>query len=335
MMAYQPKHSEFFVESIAFSLPSQAVELTSFDLSEQEKKILMETGQEKTYLTHKGSTDLAISSAKNCLEHSNEDPKNIDLVISAPALITSYGLDIPAVAVGANLNLTNAQFLNIQQGCGGALIAIKIAAQHLEHCPEEKKVLVSTYSVSSSLMKNQNFGAFFWADGAASFLVSKKGKSNLMFRGYSEITSFQDWGAMHIPFGDSKGIDDCNFPDDFQIQNVFKGVREKMQYIEGEVCRFQDCLNSLLEHEGISDKDLNGIFLPSTGKNRLPMLFKTKEHLLKILCVNHALAHMGAVDLFWNLKNYIDKMKLPSGYFAMLSPTFTAQWSGVLFSYKT
>ncbi len=320
--------SLYKIESLKFYFPGERIELSSLDLNDHEQKLVEKSGQRFTYTSTNGSTALALEACKKSLENRNRD--KIGLVISASSLLTSTGLEIPAISLRSDLKLLNAQCLNITQGCTGVLAGLKLAKYHILENPEEE-VLLSVYSSSSNLMKNQNFGSFFWADGAGSFILRKDSGNDpkgIHYLDYFECNSEKDQNAMRVNFGDQLGFHIEDAFKDLSIKTQFSGPRAQMDYIQGEIRRFQGTFDQILERNSLSENDIEGILVPSTGKNRLPNLFKGKEDLIDKVKGDFSMAHMGGVDPFITLNNIYEEGV--TGKFIILSPAFTAQWAGVL-----
>ena len=318
------------IGGIGIHLPGEPIPLAEIDLPHALRRHLERTGQEITYSTGGSSTELAISAARDTLDKAGIHAANIGLVISAPTLLTGFGLEIPAVAIRAELGLANADCLNIAQGCVGALAAIRIAAQFM-HCePDRGAVLIVTACKASSLMRNFTHGSFSWGDAAAGILITAASGEGPTVEFYAEQSATADWGAMRIPVGDASMAP--LVPDiSLQINVDFPSHEAQIDYIMGEKERCGGLINSLTSAAGIDASDIKAVFLPSFGRKRVPLLLEQHPELIDRVASDFRCAHLGGVDVLYFLDSYIHNSPPLSGSWSIaLSPAFTAQWGGVL-----
>ena len=105
-MTFAPAQScSAHIESLAFYVPDNPISIDSLEISNEMRSKLPGIAQEITFISDKDSTEMSIVAARNALERSGLSGSDIGLVISAPTLTTSYGLEIPAVAIRAALDL--------------------------------------------------------------------------------------------------------------------------------------------------------------------------------------------------------------------------------------
>jgi hypothetical protein len=80
--------------------------------------------------------------------------------------------------------------------------------------------------------------------------------------------------------------------------------------------------------------DIDGLFFPSIGKNRVPTLLANNRPLKAVVKSDFRYAHMGGVDVIFFLNQFL-KAHPPTqeSWYLALTPAFTAQWAGVLFRY--
>ena len=276
-----------------------------------------------------------IKASEKALTQSGLSPENIDLVISAPSLITSYGLEIPSVAIQKSLGLHHAECINISQGCVGILRAIQLAHQFIMSNATIQDVLVAAGCATSAITKNQTHGSFFWSDGAVAILITGKPGEGLHFVHFSEISAKESLGAMHIKYGDAVSPDQLLDLDTFYITTEFESDVAKLEYIRSEPLSFYAVFDSLLQSQNLREEDLEAFFLPSLGKNRVPFLFQEREHLIAKLQTDFRYGHIAGVDVFLFLTDYVCSKKPEcAAWFALFSAAFTAQWGGLLLQYR-
>lgn len=313
------------VRSLGFHLPGQPIALGDLKMTADLRQRLPGMGQQFTYQTDGDSTDLAIAAGKDALKRAGVSPGSIGLVISAPTLLTSYGLEIPAIAVRAALGLHNADCLNVAQGCVGFLVAMRLAAQFLKSEPGRGDVLVVSACHASHLTEGFSHGAFFWGDAGAGAVITAEPGPGLHLEAYGEKSSSTDWGAMRLDeqTGHAPRII-VDFPDD----------RAQADYIMGEQDRCAALIDDLLAAGGLDESDIDAVLLPSIGKNRVPLLLAAHKGLKDKVKTDFRFAHMGGVDVLFFLSRHLDEGP-PQGqrWYLALTPAFTAQWGGVLLRY--
>ncbi len=328
------------IRSFGFHFPGERVALRDLPLTDQEAKRLPKLGQEFSYIAEEDSTALMVCAAKDALDKCGLAPADIGLVISAPSLLTSYGLEIPAVAVRAALGLQQAQCLNVAQGCAGVLRGMDLAALMLASSATLTNVLVVTSCRASPLTRHLNHGAFFWGDAAAAVVLTAAPGPGLTLMGYAEASADADWGAMRVAVGDALPIDGWVRPDPEQLQSLidvqFADAAGQLEYIRGEQVRFATVFDTLLAARGLHQQDIDALFLPSTGKNRLPILFQEHKGASEKVATDFRYAHLGGVDPILSISQYLENGPPADGSWSMaLSPAFAAQWSGLLFRYDS
>ena len=323
------------LRSLCFNLPGQPIPLSEVNASEEMTDLMAGTGQEFTFCTQDTSTDLAVIAARKSMQEAGVKADQIGLVISAPTLLTSYGFEIPAVGVRAALGINGADCLNVAQGCTGFMVAMHLASQFLQCEPDRGDVLVVTACKASSLLDGFTHGSFFWGDGAAAAVVTREKGTGLFLQAYSEVSSDQDWGAMRLRYGDAVDFRSCQPSEDLRITVDFPDQRAQMDYIAGEQHRCKALVDSLLDKAGIEEGLIDAVFMPSIGKNRMPYLLGDYPRLLDKLKTNFSYAHMGGVDVMFFMQTYLEAHPAAEEkWFLAMTPAFTAQWGGVLFSYK-
>jgi 3-oxoacyl-[acyl-carrier-protein] synthase III len=321
------------IRGFGFHFPGEPVAISSLPLTADEAKRLPRLGQETTYISSEDSTALMIHASRDALARNAMAASDLRMFISAPSLMTSYGLEIPAVAIRAALGSTSAQCLNIAQGCVGVLRGIDLAAQMLAAKPDGGDIMVVTSCRASSHTRNMNHGAFFWGDAAAAVILTAAPGPGLEIVSYAEVSNSENWGAMRVAFGD--GMDavlEQDRDDARLIQVEFESAEGQIDYIRGEQRNFAAVVDQLLSSQGLQQGDIEALFLPSTGKNRVPILLSDHRDFLKRMKTDLRYAHFGGVDPIFSLHQHLDRGAPTAGTWQIVaSPAFAAQWGGLLF----
>lgn len=291
--------------------------------------------QEFTHRSDVDSTTLALDAARSVISTSGVNPLDIELVITAPTLLSGYGLEIPAVAVRAQLNLLNAETLNLCQGCVGFLAGVRLAGSLLQGRAPTARALIATSCRASTLMDGFTHGGFYWGDGAAAAIVGYDEMPGWRLVAYAEASSMQNFDAMRIPFGDAMPFRTADPANDLRVQVSFPDARAQSDYIAGEHQRCTHVIKALLGKSGLLADDIEAVFIPSVGRNRVKLLFEDYPTLAAKIESDFRFAHMGGVDLPFFFARYLKRRPAGgSGHVLLLSPAFTAQWGGVLLSYS-
>ena len=319
------------LRSLGFHLPGQPISLSEIHSSKGMLELMATAGQEFTYRTEGSSTELAIVAARDAMEKAGLQGKDIGFVISAPTLLTSYGFEIPAIALRAELGLDDADCLNVSQGCTGFMVAMRLAGQFLQCEADRGDVLIVTACKASSLTEGFTHGSFFWGDAAAAAVVTGEQGVGLSMAAYSEVSSDQDWGAMRLRHGDATDFNSCRPGEDLRIAVDFPDQRAQMDYIAEERNRCKTLIDSLLGKAGLEESNIDALFMPSIGKNRMPFLLGDYPQLLGCLETDFRYAHMGGVDVMFFLQAYLEAHPpTENKWFLAMTPAFTAQWGGIL-----
>ena len=117
----------------------------------------------------KGTSYLAIQAAKDLLEKSGTDPKEIDLIIMATATP-----DLPVAATGVyvatEIGATNAFAYDLQAACSGFLFGMSTAASYIESGRYKKVLLIGADKMSSIIDYTDRATCIIFGDGAGAVL---------------------------------------------------------------------------------------------------------------------------------------------------------------------
>ena len=127
----------------------------------KERRILKEDG--------KGTSFLAIEAAKNLIDKSGIDPKEIDLVIVATATP-----DMKAAATAAftatKIGATEAFSFDLEAACSSFLYGMSVAARYIESGKYKKVLLIGADKNSSMINYKDRATCIIFGDGAGAAL---------------------------------------------------------------------------------------------------------------------------------------------------------------------
>lgn len=324
------------IAATAVYLPGDPIPIAALDDDPKLAERLAPLGQEFTFVAPgRSSTDLMEEAARLLFAQPDVHRETIGQVISAPSLLSGYGFEIPAIALRAKLGLAGADCLNLAQGCVGVLWALEIARQRLTLDPGLGDILIAVGCSASAITDRLTHGAYFWGDGAMALLVTAKPGPGFVIESYAEMSSEQDWGAMRVPFGDSRPADAWTAPDDLRIAVTFPDAQAIADYLAGETRRFTGVIDRLLAARGLQPGDIAAIGLPAFGRNRLRTLFRERRELQERVVTDFRYGHMGGVDPVYFLDRFRASGQAADGAWMLaMTAAFTAQWAGVLLRYR-
>lgn len=117
----------------------------------------------------KGTSYLAIQAAKDLLEKSELDPKEIDLIILATAT-PDLPVAATAVYVATQIGATNAFAYDLQAACSGFLFGMSTAASYIQSGRYKKVLLIGADKMSSIIDYTDRATCIIFGDGAGAVL---------------------------------------------------------------------------------------------------------------------------------------------------------------------
>jgi 3-oxoacyl-[acyl-carrier-protein] synthase-3 len=127
----------------------------------KERRILKNPG--------KGTSYLAIKAAKDLLQKSGTDPKEIDLIVLATATP-----DMPVASTGVyvatQIGATNAFSFDLQAACSSFLYGMSVASSYIESGKYKKVLLIGADKMSSIIDYEDRATCIIFGDGAGAVL---------------------------------------------------------------------------------------------------------------------------------------------------------------------
>lgn len=127
----------------------------------KERRILKEAG--------KGTSYLAIQAAKDLLQKSNTDPKDIDMVIMATAT-PDMPVAVTGVYVATEIGAVNAFSFDLIAACSSFLFGISTAAKYIESGRYKKVLLIGADKMSSIIDYEDRATCIIFGDGGGAVL---------------------------------------------------------------------------------------------------------------------------------------------------------------------
>lgn len=117
----------------------------------------------------KGTSFLAIQAAKNLLEKSNTDPKDIDMVIMATAT-PDMPVAVTGVYVATQIGAVNAFSYDLMAACSSFVFGMSTAARYIESGRYKKVLLIGADKMSSIIDYKDRATCIIFGDGAGAVL---------------------------------------------------------------------------------------------------------------------------------------------------------------------
>lgn len=127
----------------------------------KERRILKEPG--------KGTSYLAIQAAKDLLQKSNTDPKDIDMVIMATAT-PDMPVAVTGVYVATEIGAVNAFSFDLVAACSSFLFGMSTAAKYIESGRYKKVLLIGADKMSSIIDYEDRATCIIFGDGGGAVL---------------------------------------------------------------------------------------------------------------------------------------------------------------------
>jgi len=127
----------------------------------KERRILKEEG--------KGTSYLAIQAAKDLLQKSNTDPKDIDMVIMATAT-PDMPVAVTGVYVATEIGAVNAFSYDLVAACSSFLFGMSTAARYIESGKYKKVLLLGADKMSSIIDYEDRATCIIFGDGGGAVL---------------------------------------------------------------------------------------------------------------------------------------------------------------------
>lgn len=118
---------------------------------------------------NKGTSYLAIQAAKNLLEKSNTDPKDIDMIILATAT-PDMPVAVTGVYVATQIGAVNAFSYDLMAACSSFIFGMSTAARYIESGRYKKVLLIGADKMSSIIDYEDRATCIIFGDGAGAVL---------------------------------------------------------------------------------------------------------------------------------------------------------------------
>jgi len=294
-----------FLTSIGTYIPNQKISCDKIAENFGVTEKIYDRGVFKP-VTEKSIIEIATTASKEAIRNAKLNPKELELIIGST---TGPGLDIGlsfAAGVQNSLSAVNSECIDVGVRCIGAIQAIDIArSKFLLNLKKNALIVVASKSSDtlSELSICSNPSCIFFGDGAAAILLTRTPvtKRRIAFGHSKVLTHGEFWNASYYKnFSVESNKAYCRlFFNSNMLGSKFKQVDKKETL---------NLLSSISKNMGISLEELDGLIVLNRSNNYRQRLSEiTKIPLSSIFTSQDQIGHIGPVDLFINLKNFIDR----------------------------
>ena len=210
----------------------------------------------------KGTSYLAIQAAKNLLQKSKVDPKEIDLVIMATATP-----DMPVAATGiyvaTQIGAINAFSFDLMAACSGFLFGMSTAASYIESGKYKKVLLIGADKMSSIIDYKDRTTCIIFGDGAGAVLFEPNKEG---FGIQDELLKTDGEGRQSLKIDAGGSI----LPSSIETVSNNKHVvfQDGKTVFKFAVTRMADVSEKILERNNLTGDDIEWL-VPHQANNRI------------------------------------------------------------------
>lgn len=121
------------------------------------------------------TSDMGAQAARDALEKSGRDPKDIDLILVA-TLTPDYIFPSTACMIQHAIGAENAAAMDVQAACSGFIYGISIAKAYVNAGIYKNILLIASEKLSSIVDYDDRSTAILFGDGASACVISSEGK---------------------------------------------------------------------------------------------------------------------------------------------------------------
>ncbi|SKC76386.1 3-oxoacyl-ACP synthase III family protein [Maledivibacter halophilus] len=274
-------------------------------------------------------TDMAVKAAKQAIIKADIDPEEIDLVLYSYGAFPEYFVWPEFAKIQYELGAKNATALRIDQGCNAQIISLEYACAKIKANPHINNVLIVSADVFIEPIINRwtNADACFFGDGASAAIV-KRGVRDNRIVGIRNMTDGELNYLWKIPVGgtkeplESKHIGENLFRIDMNklAMEYLKDDEKRKAVAKRMVNTNLQTLNKLLRKVNKKKNQIDKMIVYNVGKYIIENICQAMEIEINQTSWNitKKYAHMGPVDIFFNLDKMLQKGQINCGELVIL-----------------
>lgn len=198
----------------------------------------------------KGTSYLAIQAAKNLLEKSNTDPKDIDLVLMATAT-PDMPVAVTGVYVATQIGAVNAFSYDLMAACSSFVYGMSTAARYIESGRYKKVLLIGADKMSSIINYKDRATCIIFGDGAGAVLFEPNTEGLGL---QDEFMRSDGIGREHLKIDAGGSLNPASVETIANNQHyVFQDGRTVFKYA---VSKMADVCQKIMERNDLAEEDI-------------------------------------------------------------------------------
>ena len=263
-----------------------------------------------------GTMEMGVRAAKACLENTNTDPMDIDLIISICEEYKEYPLTTTGIYIQEAIGAHRAWAFDVAQRCGTAVVAMKVAKALMLSNPDINTVLISGGYRNGDFIDYKNERVTFMfnlaAGGGAVLLKKNLGRNLLLESSFITDGSFARDVAVRYG-GTVNPLTKENIDLGFKSLDVLDPDHMKQGLGEKSMPNFVRVIDESLKASGYSREDISYIAMlhmkPSAHQQVLTELGVSKEKSIYL----KDYGHLGQLDQILSTYLAVQEGKIKDG----------------------
>ncbi len=278
-----------------------------------------------------GTQAMGVWAAQKAIDDAGINPKEIDLVLSIGEEYKEYPLTTTSIYIQEKIGARNAWAIDVQQRCGTAISAMKMAKDMMISDDEIKTVLIAGgYRNGDFIDYSDQKVSFMYNLGAGGgAMVLKKGMSKNLLLGTHILTDGSLARDVGVEFGGTENpINDQNYLEAARSLRVFNEAHMRERLNEVSMINWMYCINRAFEKSGIDKQELNYLATLHFKKSMHDYLLK-ELHLKQEQSIYLSdYGHIGQIDQILSLYLAREEGRLNEGsIIAMIAAGIGYAWN--------
>lgn len=246
-----------------------------------------------------GTQEMGVRAAKDVLEKTGLDPKDIDLILCIGEEWKEYPLTTSGIYIQEQIGAVNAWAIDIQQRCGTTVAALKIAKDMMLSDPEINTVLIAGGYRNGDFIDYRDPGVSFMYNLAAGAgaIILQKGHDQHVLLGTHIITDGSLARDVGVRYGGTVNpISEKNLHLAYRSLQVFEEEHMKERLNEVSLVNWDTCIRKAFQKSGLPGGKPD--FLVALHFKRSMFEFMVQQQGLNMdqtLYLDHY-GHIGQVD---------------------------------------
>jgi 3-oxoacyl-[acyl-carrier-protein] synthase-3 len=272
---------------------------------------------------------MGIEAAKKAIEDASISPKEIDIIINAPAGLQDYTIPPISGKIQHAIGAENAICFDIVQGCCGMLTSLELAKNYILS-QNYNTVLIVSSDKWSAYTPYHTAEAVIFGDGAGAIVVQNNAK-----RFFVRDFIFKTSGAYY----DLYGIENCGVKNLNSKEIVYKCLnpeRARKEFKDLYMSSFVEISKKLMNKNRLKPYSIAYLSMVNANLKLLEVVASNLdiplEKTSKDLLIKYG--HIGGFDIFFNIYKAAAQSKIKKGEkIILLNAGIGFTWGSALLEY--